>query len=196
MKNFISKYKIYIIISIIAIIVLVGTQLYNNKNIKQNNISPTPTGQQYQRLNNTAPEEKFVTPSYSKPEESLSGGIDMTSEQVTIAIENKNKLKKSLPIYIENFKTSNGMSTTLNVYTISSDPDYLIRIDIYGIDFNNQDVSKETNPNVTAFIDSFEEIKKRLTAEGVDIHNIYFILGQRKFIQETADLWIKTYGLL
>jgi hypothetical protein len=195
MKNFISKYKVYIIISVIATVILISTQSFGNKEAT-NEVAPTPSGQQYEVSNNSFSGQAFSIPSYSKPPENSSGKVDISSEQVKTAIENKTKLKKSLPIYIENFKTSNGMSTTLNVYTISSDPDYLIRIDIYGIDFNNQDVSKETNPNVTAFIDSFEEIKKRLTAEGVDIHNIYFILGQRKFIQETADLWIKTYGLL
>lgn len=190
MKNIILKYKIYIIISIIGILVLLVMQ-FSGKNNTNSSPSPSPLDLQTEK-----PSATFSLPPYSKPLENLAGEVDLNSEQITTAIESKNKIKNSLPIYIKNFRTSNGLKTTLNVYTISSDPEYLVHIEIYGIDFNNPNISKETNPNVIAFIDSFEEIKKRLATKGVDIHNIYFIFGQRQFIQETADLWIKTYGLL
>ncbi len=200
MRNFISKYKIYIILSIVAILILVFIQLSTkNQSGEALQSSAQPAGQAEQNsisISATPVSGNFVEPSYSKPPENIAGQVDMTSDKVITAIESKNKLKGSLPIYIESFKNSNGMLTTLNVYTIPSDPEYLVHVEIYGINFRNQDPSKETNPNVVAFIDSFEQIKKLLATKGVDIHNIYFIFGQRTFIQETADLWIRTYGLL
>ncbi len=193
-KNFIAKYKIYIIISLVALVILIFTSSFKGGGV-QESPSPIPTDIQEQTSDYVSTSTNFTPPSYSKPPENLLRQVDTTSEQVTTAVESKNKLKSDLPIYIENFRASNGMLTTLNVFTLSSDPEYLIRIEIYGIDFGDQNTSKDENPNVTAFIDSFEEIKKQLTKKGVDIHNIYFIFGQRTFIQETADLWIKTYNL-
>jgi hypothetical protein len=120
----------------------------------------------------------------------------VSSTGVKTAISNKSKIAGSLPIYIKNFKISNGMETTLNVYTIPEDPNYLIHIEIYGIDFENQNISKAENPDITAFIESFNEIKRQLTNRGVDIHNIYFMFGDQTYIQTTANLWIKTFNLL
>lgn len=189
MRIFFSKYKIYLILSIVCILILIYFQFFTNNAPKVGQVaSPSP-------FSLPTPLE-FTTLSYSQPPLNSEGQVDTNSEKVITAVVNKDKLEKALPIYIKNFHTSNGMLTTLNVYTIPEDPNYLVHIEIYGIDFQSRNTSEADNPNVTAFIDSFNEIKKQLAGKDVNIHNIYFIFGQRSYIQSTADLWIKTFGLL
>lgn len=200
MKNFILKHKTILIVTLIAIAILLIAE-FSEKNTKKPIANPSPTSQSsYNPMQQTAEEPlptpiSFTLPSYSQPPLDSDDRVDRTSPEVIVAVASKEKLKNNLPIYVENFKTSNGMLTTLNVYTISSDPDYLINIEIYGVDYRNYNDSK-TNPDAIAFADSFNEIKRILLSKGVDIHNVYFLFGQRAYIQSTADLWIKTFGLL
>ena len=199
MKNFLLKNKIYIILSVVAIFILIYLQFFTNtsKNNVTESPSPLPRNDQTQTANLPTPSPQvFTPPPYSQPTLNSVGSVDLGSDKVKVAIVSKEKLKESLPIYIKNFKISNGMSTTLNIYTIPEDPSFLVHVEIYGVDFENQNTSKEDNPNVIAFIESFQEIKRQLTNKGVDIHNIYLIVGQRPYIQATSDLWIKTFGLL
>lgn len=196
MKNFFQKYKILIILFIVAFIVVVLINTIGNRPIKQTvspTNTPTPTSYYFQQNYNSG----YKLPSYSQPLTDAQGNINSDSEQVKVAIISKQKLVESkLPIYIENFQTSVGITTTLNVYTIPEDPSYLVNIDIYNIDYQYQETDPNKNPNVTAFIESFNEIKKHLAERGVDIKNLYFIFGGRKVIEETADLWIKKFNLL
>jgi len=199
MKNIFLKYKTYIILSVVAILILIFMQFFTNtdKSVVMVSPPPLPRNEQVQIANIPTPTPLvFTPPPYTEPTLDNTGNVDLGSDKIKTAIASKTKLKDSLPIYIKSFKISNGMSTTLNVYTIPEDPPYLIHIEIYGIDFEDQNTSKEDNPNVIAFIESFQEIKRQLTNKGVDIHNIYLKIGQRPYIQATADLWIKTFGLL
>lgn len=200
MKNILIKHKTFLIVTLVAIIILLISQ-FSGKNTKTPLTTPSPTSESLynttqsqagESLSSTTP---FSPPPYSQPPLDSDGRVDRTSPEVITAVANKEKLKNSLPIYIKNYQTSNGKITTLNVYTVSSDPDYLINVEIYGVDYRNYDASK-TNPDAIAFADSFNEIKRILLSKGVDINNVYFIFGQRSFIQSTADLWVKTFGLL
>lgn len=200
MKNILFKHKAFVIVTLVAIIILLISQ-FSGKNTKTPSVTPSPTSQSSYSMTQSQAGEPlpsqapFSLPSYSQPPLDSDGRVDRTSPNVIVAVANKEKLKNSLPIYIKNYQTSNGKITTLNVYTVPSDPDYLINVEIYGVDYRNYDASK-TNPDAIAFVDSFNEIKRILLSRGVDIHNVYFIFGQRSFIQSTADLWVKTFNLL
>lgn len=200
MKDYILKHKAFVIVTLIAIIILLIAQ-FSEKKSETPTTTPSPTPKTGFSTTQTPSGEtlpspiSFDLPSYSQPPLDADGRVDRTLPEVITAVATKEKLKKILPIYIKNFKTSNGRITTLNVYTVSSDPDYLVNIEIYGVDYRNNDPST-TNPDAIAFADSFNEIKKQLAQRGVDVHNIYFVFGQRTFIQSTADQWIKTFGLL
>ncbi len=200
MKTFFLKYKTYIILSVIAIFILIYTQFSTIKKSGNPTQTPLPGSQGgfTQQVNLPTPTPLvFSPPPYSEPTLNSQGQITSdTAQMVNVSTVNKNKIKSSLPIYIKDFQVSNGMKTTLNIYTVPEDPDYQIHIEIYGIDFEDQTASKENNPNVVAFIESFQEVKKQLAFRDVDIHNIYFVFGQRTYIQATADLWIKTFSLL
>ncbi|MCK4829421.1 hypothetical protein KA005_77570, partial [bacterium] len=84
----------------------------------------------------------------------------------------------------------------INIYRIGLDPQYLIHIDIYGINYQNQELDEEKNPEVTAFKESFIRTKELLQEKGVNIKEIYFVFGGKDYIQETAELWIEKLELL
>lgn len=198
MKNFIAKYKILIILFLIAFAAVALASFFSSKK----GIKPTPTPQATQSSSgfttsytqtNTS---DYTPPVYTKPAADASGQINLNSEKVLQSIANKEKLTPLLPIYIKDFPTSVDLATTINIYTNMSDEKYQIRIDIYGINYQIQDTNIQTNPQVQAFIESFKEVKNQLTKKGVDIKNIYFIFGDRVYIQKTAELWIRTFNLL
>ena len=89
-----------------------------------------------------------------------------------------------------------GIPTTINVYSIPQDPDYLIHVDIYGINYHHASLDETVNPEMTAFKESFIHVKQIIKEKGINLQDIYFIFGGRQYIQETAEDWIKTLGLL
>jgi hypothetical protein len=187
MKEFIQKRKGIIIVILLAIVVLVlsSIKIYlPQKETAQGTIvTETPIDEQ-QYI------DTFLLPV------GIQNQIDEKTPQTQKAISSKEKLISVLPIYVENFKTSNDRLTTLNVYTIPEDPNYLVRIEIYGIDYQIQNTNLAENPDAVAFIDSFKEIKKRLTDKGVNIKDLYFIFSERAHIQTTAELWVNEFRLL
>lgn len=138
---------------------------------------------------------EFILPSYTQPPQTPTGEVDTTSSVVQKAIQSKKTLLPALPVYIENFSTSVGIATTINLYTLPQDPDYLIHFDIYGINYQNNR-PEPTNPNFIAFKESFLYAKSLLQQKGINLQDIYFIFGGRQYIQETAALWIKALNLL
>ena len=98
-----------------------------------------------------------------------------------------------LPIYIDNFVTGTKINTTINVYSLVSDPPTSVRIEIYGPNYNNAGLLSE---DAKAFKASFEEIKKYLKSKKVNLSNLQIIYGNRQYIQDTATLWVKEFKLL
>ncbi len=104
-----------------------------------------------------------------------------------------NKLTDLLPHRVENFTTSNNINTTINIYSSSSDPNSVIRIEIYNINYNNTDISGK---DAIAFKDSFLEAKKFLIKNKINLKNLQIIYGNRQYIQSTANYWVKNLDLL
>lgn len=187
MKEFIQKRKGILIVILLAIVILVlsSVKIYlpQKETAEKTPVTETPTEEQQSG-------GTFLLPVGIKNQ------VDEESVQTQKAISTKGKLSSSLPIYVENFKTSNDRLTTLNVYTIPEDPDYLVHIEIYGVDYQVQNTNLSENPDALAFVDSFKEIKRRLSDKGVNIKDLYFVFSGRTYIQETAELWINEFKLL
>ena len=154
-------------------------------------ISPPPSFTSFSQIS-----EDFSPPQYTQPPTKSDGSVDTESTAVETAIQAKNDLSSHLPIYIENFTTSVGILTTINIYSIPQDPDYLIHLDIYGINYHHASVDETINPHMTAFKESFIHAKEKIKEKGIDLQDIYFIFGGRQYIQETAEDWINALGLL
>lgn len=117
----------------------------------------------------------------------------VNSPKTDLSINEIAKLSDYLPIRINDFITSNGTKTTINIYTISSDPNSVIRIEIYGVNFNN---INSKSKDALAFRDSFLEAKKSLINRKVNLQNLEIIYGNRQYIQSTASYWVKEFKLL
>ncbi|MBT6401207.1 hypothetical protein HN803_05630 [candidate division WWE3 bacterium] len=114
----------------------------------------------------------------------------------TTAIEAREKLFPHLPIYIENFKTSTGRETTINIFVVPGDRKDTARLEIYGVDLQNRDTNEATNPNVTVYKESFLEAKKQIESHGVVMTDLFWIFGSRDHMIVTTHRWIKVHGLL
>jgi hypothetical protein len=192
MKEKIRKHIGIIILIFLGVIILAVYEIPGGKKAAIPSPSPssTPVARQV-----SEPPPGYKPPVYSEPATDENGEVDTGSEKVQTAINTKSKLESQLPIYIDGFQTSSGLKTTLNVYSIPEDPSYLIHVEIYGIDYSDPKILEPDNKNGLAFTESFKKIKALLTSKGVDIHNIYFTLGAKPYIQTAADSLIRKYNL-
>lgn len=102
----------------------------------------------------------------------------------------KQKLAPLLPIYIEDIPTSSGKLTTLNIFSSEHDPTYTVRLEIYGINYNNSE-SSISNPNYTAFQETFYRAQEELRSRDINPDEIIFIYGDQGYINQVANNWVK-----
>lgn len=103
------------------------------------------------------------------------------------------KISSNLPIRIDNYKTSTGLSTTINIFTSSYEPASLIHIEIYGVNYNHPEI---TQSDALAYKESFLLAKKALTTRNINVKNLQIIYGTRQYIQDTASYWVSAFGIL
>jgi len=121
---------------------------------------------------------------------------NLSQEQRTAALTYKQSIESNLPIYQEGFVTSTGIVTTLNLYSYPDDPEETVRFEIYGLSYLNSDPSPFTNPNVTAFQESFNYGLSLLKERGIDPKKLIFIYGDKEYVRTTIESWIDRLELL
>ena len=84
----------------------------------------------------------------------------------------------------------------INIYTLPTDPDDVLRFDIRRLNYSNQDSNPATNPHAAAFKEAFLKGKEELQKIGISMNDVYFIFGTKAIVKETANLWIREMGLL
>ncbi|MFH1244812.1 MAG: hypothetical protein V1487_04565 [bacterium] len=112
------------------------------------------------------------------------------------SITYRESIKSKLPIYRENIETSVGIETTLNLYFLDSDPAETLRFEIYGLSYLNRGSSEFTNPNITAFKETFQKGLALLTEKNIDPAKLIFIYGDKEYVRTTAQAWVDKYHLL
>lgn len=110
-----------------------------------------------------------------------------------VSLNEKAKFSESLPFRQNDVPTTVGLKTIINIYLLESDPPSAVRLEIYGINYNDQIL---TGKNAIAFKESFLKAKEYLISKGVVLKNLQIIYGNRQYIQDTATYWVKTFGLL
>jgi hypothetical protein len=105
----------------------------------------------------------------------------------------RNKISPDLPIRVDNFETSLKQKTTINIFTLPSDPKSIIHIEIYGVNYNHPETNQS---DALAFKESFLLAKKALTTRGVNIRSLQITFGNRQYIQDTATYWVETFKLM
>lgn len=147
--------------------------------IPTSNLSPTPTP----TLVHTTP----VVPRQTDINSILkTGDIEKSDTEM-------DKIADDLPIRVNNFTTSLNQKTTINIFTLPSEPTSLLHIEIYGVNYNHPEIDQS---DALAFKESFLLAKKALTSRGVDIKNLQLVFGNRQYIQDTATYWVSSLGLL
>lgn len=114
----------------------------------------------------------------------------------SVSITAREKLKRHLPLYIEDFETSVGITTTTHIFVVPGDRKDTVRVEIYGIEYFNRDIRQEYALDATAFKESFLKVKELIESKGVLVSDLKFIFGTRDFIQSTANYWVDTFKLL
>ncbi len=123
--------------------------------------------------------------------------VSSLSNQIpdTVSQKEKSKIAPFLPINVQNFKTSVGITTNFNIFSIESEPSQVIHAEVYGINYYLSDANTN-NPQAVAFVESFNQIKKLLSDKGVDVSKLQILYGNREYIQSTAENWVKVFRLL
>jgi hypothetical protein len=179
-----SKKTIIVILIILGTVLFLTLLLTNRLSVTEKQISTIPI----------LPSDTTQNLGVTQPiKNDISGLSKKVSDQVSQ--QEKDKITPLLPISVKNFQTSVGITTNINIFSIKSDPSQVVRVEIYGINYYLSDTSSD-NPQAVAFSESFTETKNLLMEKGIDINNLQIIYGNRNYIQQTAENWIKTFNLL
>lgn len=189
MKN---KKTLIIIFTIILLSLVVFFTFQRNKNGESKSffLNTIPLLNKETKKGNNE-EENVIYPPINPAQTNYQKVTTQITDQIS-EIE-KDKLVDDLPYRIENFVTGTKINTTINVYELVTDPPTAVRIEIYGPNYNNAGLLSE---DAKAFKASFEEAKKYLRSKKVNLNNLQIIYGNRQYIQDTAALWVKEFGLL
>lgn len=115
------------------------------------------------------------------------------SERLRQASDYRALIADRLPIYLENFKTSVDITTSINIYFLPGDPASTVRFEVYGLSFMNRDATPLSNPNITAFVESYKKGLAELKSRGIDPAQLLLIYGDTEYVRNTAKDWITKY---
>ncbi len=168
------KIKLFLLIGSVIILIAIVTLLISKSISPKTNIETTPVL------------TEITTPGISL----------LTQSDSTKALEIKKTLLPKLPIYIYSFQTSVGITTDIAISSYLNDTEETVRIEIFGLNYVYDQNDPQTNPNMIAFKESFEKVKEIFAENNVNINELHISLGNKKYIRDIAETWIKTLNLL
>ncbi len=183
MKNFLLKHKIFLALSIVSgislLFVLSKSTPNNYYQPDDSSLLASPTG--------TSPLQPLP--------EILDGKLNEKDPLLVSAKKAKSLIKSHLPIYLDNFVTSVGQSVTATLFTLPSDPDHSIHLEVYGVNYQENSLAKE-NPQYISFVEVFEQLKIKAKKYGVELKDIYLMVESDALSRSAAESWIKDAKLL
>lgn len=120
---------------------------------------------------------------------------DLHEERRRELEEYRRLIASRLPIYLENFTTSVGLNTTINLYYLPSDEPHVVRLEIYGLSYLNSNPDEAVNPNVTAFKESYLEAFRLMRERGLDPTRLEIVYSDREDIRRTIAVWLDNLDL-
>lgn len=120
---------------------------------------------------------------------------DLSKEKRNNAMIYVASIEDKLPLYLEGFNTTVGITTSINVYRVKDDEAEVVRLEIYGLSYLNQDASEKTNPNVTAFKESYQKAMEMIEGVNIDPKKLIFIYGDKEYVTKTTQIWIDALKL-
>lgn len=121
--------------------------------------------------------------------------VDLSKEKRKEAMIYVSNIENKLPLYLENFNTSVGITTSINIYRLKDDEAEVVRLEIYGLSYLNQDSNENTNPNVTAFKESYKKAIEMIEGVNIDPKKLIFIYGDKEYVSKTSQIWISALKL-
>lgn len=140
----------------------------------------------------TSPSSLSPTTSSPSPRLEL---IDLSKDKRNQAMIYVDSIESKLPIYLESFPTSVGITTSINLYRLKDDEAEIVRLEIYGLSYLNGDSNEKKNPNVTAFKESYKKAIELLEGQNIDPKKLIFIYGDKEYVQKTSRTWIDALKL-
>ena len=172
MQNFLKNKSVLIAVSVSLFILILVIAISPKKSSKV--ATPTPT------------------PNYDTERTEL---VDLSKEKRNQASIYTDSIEKKLPVYLESFPTSVGITTSINLYRLSDDPSEIVRMEIYGLSYLNEESNPVKNPNVTAFKESYKKAIELLESKNIDPKKLIFIYGDKEYVRKTSELWIGKLNL-
>jgi hypothetical protein len=166
------KNKTVLIVTGLSVLILIIIIILSPKQTA----SPTPT----------------PTPNYDAERTEL---IDLSQEKRQQAMIYVESIETKLPLYLESFPTSVGLDTSINIYRLKDDPAEVVRLEIYGLSYLNQESDPSKNPNVTAFKESYLKAIEMLEGQNIDPKRLIFIYGDKEYVRTTTISWINALKL-
>lgn len=148
---------------------------------------PVLSPQQESNLSSTTPTSNSDT---IRPEL-----IDLNREKRNQAMIYVESIEEKLPLYLESFETSVGITTSINIYRLDDDEAEVVRLEIYGLSYLNREVDEKKNPNVAAFKESYLQAMTMIEAQNIDPKKLIFIYGDKEYVRNTSQYWIDTLKL-
>lgn len=144
-----------------------------------------------------SPKKKLSTrvPDSSPTAQTRTELIDLGKEKRDQAMIYVESIESKLPLYLENFKTSPGITTSINLYRLSDDEAEVVRLEIYGLSYLNKEADPKKNPNVTAFKESYLKAIEMLESKNIDPKKLIFIYGDKEYVRQTTATWISALNL-
>lgn len=122
--------------------------------------------------------------------------INLSQEKRDRSIEYLSLISSRLPIYLDSFRTSVGLTTSIRVYRLADDEPEVVRLEIYGLSYMNKDeLDEKKNPNVTAFRESYNQALSLMREVGIDPKQLIFIYGDKEYVRKTTQIWIDALNL-
>jgi hypothetical protein len=121
--------------------------------------------------------------------------IDLSKEKRDAAMIYVAQIEQKLPLYLANYKTSVGIDTSINIYRVRGDEAEIVRLEIYGLSYLNQNSDEKTNPNVTAFKESYKKSIEMIESVNIDPKKLIFIYGDKEYVRKTSQVWIDALKL-
>jgi uncharacterized secreted protein with C-terminal beta-propeller domain len=172
MKNILKNKSVQIAIGI-SVIILILTIIFSPKKT----ITPS---QSSEKLNSSEPRPEL---------------IDLSKEKRNAAMIYVSQIEQKLPLYLASYKTSVGIDTSINIYRVRDDEAEIVRLEIYGLSYMNQDTNEGKNPNVTAFKESYAKAIEMLESQNIYPKKLVFIYGDKEYVRSTSEAWIRALKL-
>lgn len=141
-----------------------------------------------------SPKQSGESPSTSMPEKSNYTPLelaDLSKDKRRAAMVYVESIESKLPIYLETFKTSVGITTTINISRLKDDPAEIVNLEIYGLSYMNKDeLDPKKNPNIVAFKESYLKALELLESKNIDPKKLIFVYGDKEYVRQTSNLWV------